>query len=170
MNCNLNLIPPKIKKLLQLQKKIYQLKFLDPDCGNGNFLTESFISFRRLENKILRELLSGQIKLGALDNPVKVSINQFFGIEINDFTCTVARTALWIVELQILQETQEIIHQPLDFLPLKSYANIFEGNALCLDWNKIAPQVNFIMGTRPLSVRNTKLPPKKLTFSTFAKI
>ena len=137
------------KNLLNFQDKLSKLKFFDPACGSGNFLTETFISLRRLENKILRELLGAQIKLGALENPVKVSINQFYGVEINDFAVAVAKTALWISELQMLQETQEIIHQPLDFLPLKSYANIFEGNALRLDWNKIAPQVNFIMGNPP---------------------
>ena len=137
------------KNLLNFQDKISKLKFFDPACGSGNFLTETFISLRRLENKILRELLGAQIKLGALENPVKISINQFYGVEINDFAVAVAKTALWISELQMLQETQEIIHQPLDFLPLKSYANIFEGNALQLDWNEIAPQVNFIMGNPP---------------------
>ena len=137
------------KNLLKFQDKLSQLKFFDPACGSGNFLTETFICLRRLENKILKELLGAQIKLGTFENPVKVSINQFFGVEINDFAVAVAKTALWIAELQMLQETQEIIHQPLDFLPLKSYANIFEGNALKIDWNEIAPDVNFIMGNPP---------------------
>ncbi len=138
------------KNLLDFQDKLSKLKFFDPACGSGNFLTESFICLRRLENDILRELFGAQIQLGAFNNPIKVSIQQFFGIEINDFACTVARTALWIAELQMIQETQEIIHRDLNFLPLKSYANIIEGNALRLDWkNILPPDVNFIMGNPP---------------------
>ena len=138
------------KNLLHLQDKISKLKFFDPACGSGNFLTESFICLRRLENKILRELLGSQITLGDIHNPVKVSISQFFGIEINDFACTVAKTALWIADLQMLQETQNIIHRHIDSLPLKSYANIVEGNALQLDWHSILPpDINFIMGNPP---------------------
>ena len=139
----------KRKNLLDFQDKISKLIFFDPACGSGNFLTESFISLRRLENKILKELLGENILLGELDNPVKISINQFFGIEINDFAVSVAQTAMWIAELQMLQETQEIIHKNLDFLPLKSYANIFEGNALRMDWQNICPNPNFIFGNPP---------------------
>ena len=103
-----------------------------------------------MENEILKELLQEKILLGDFDNPVKVSINQFYGVEINDFACTVAQTALWIAELQMRAETAEIIHKNLDFLPLKSYANIFEGNALRMDWKNILPEdLNFIMGNPP---------------------
>ncbi len=141
----------KNKKLLQLQDKISQLKFFDPACGSGNFLTETFLSLRRLENDILKELFGTQIQTGELiENPVKVSINQFYGVEINDFAVAVAKTALWISELQMIQQTQEIIKRDLDFLPLKSYANIFEGNALRLDWKDILPNdLNYIMGNPP---------------------
>lgn len=138
------------KALLDFQEKLANLKFFDPACGSGNFLTESFICLRRLENDVLRDLFGSQIQLGAFLNPVKVSINQFFGIEINDFACTVAKTALWIAELQMIQETMEIIHRDLDFLPLKSYANIVEGNSLRIDWKNILPtDINFIMGNPP---------------------
>ena len=135
--------------LLQLQKKLSEIKILDPACGSGNFLTESFISLRRIENQILKLLFGSQIQLGELDNPIKVSISQFYGVEINDFAVAVAQTALWIAELQMIQETQAIIHRDLDFLPLKSYANIHEGNALQLDWASVAPEVNYIIGNPP---------------------
>ena len=125
------------KSLLKFQDKIANLKFFDPACGSGNFLTETFISLRRLENKVLKKLLGAQIVLGDFVNPVKVSINNFYGVEINDFAVAVAKTALWISELQMMQETQNIIHKSLDFLPLKSYPKIFKENALTLDWNKI---------------------------------
>ena len=137
------------RKLLALQNKLAGLKFFDPACGSGNFLTESYISLRRLENDILKELLGEKILLGDFSNPVKISINQFFGIEINDFAVSVAQTALWIAELQMAQETSEIIHRQLNFLPLKNFANIFEGNALQVDWQKICPNPDFIMGNPP---------------------
>ena len=147
---NLNTVTRYRKKsLLSFQDKLASLKIFDPACGSGNFLTESYLSLRRLENEVLKELLGGQIQLGELVNPIKVSIAQFFGIEINDFAVAVAQTALWIAELQMIQETQEIIHHDLDFLPLKSYSNILEGNALQLDWQNICPQPNFIIGNPP---------------------
>ena len=137
------------KILLAFQDKLASIKIFDPACGSGNFLTESYLSLRRLENQILKELFGSQIQLGELVNPIKVSIAQFFGIEINDFAVAVTQTALWIAELQMIQETQEIIHHDLDFLPLKSYSNIHEGNALQLDWKNICPQPNYIIGNPP---------------------
>ena len=135
-------------KLNSFQKKIAGLKFLDPACGSGNFLTETYISLRRLENEVLNELQGGQIVLGEAINPIQVSISQFYGIEINDFAVTVAKTALWIAESQMMKETEDIVHMSLDFLPLKSYANITENNALKIDWESIVPkkELNFIMG------------------------
>lgn len=138
-------------KLNAFQKKIAGLKFLDPACGSGNFLTETYISLRRLENEILNELQGGQIVLGEAINPIQVSIGQFYGIEINDFAVTVAKTALWIAESQMMKQTEDIVHMSLDFLPLKSYANITEGNALRIDWESIVPkkELNYIMGNPP---------------------
>lgn len=137
------------KNLLAFQDKLASLKIFDPACGSGNFLTESYLSLRRLENDVLKELFGSQIQLGEFINPIKISIGQFYGIEINDFAVAVAQTALWIAELQMIQETQEIIHHDLDFLPLKSYSNICEGNALKIDWKEICPQPDFIIGNPP---------------------
>ena len=146
----------KVKKnkkeaLLKYQDKLAGLKFLDPACGSGNFLTETYLSLRHLENEALRELYAGEIVLGELVNPIKVSIKQFYGIEINDFAVTVAKTALWIAESQMMKETEDVIHMSLDFLPLKSYVNIVEGNALRLDWEDVVPksELNYIMGNPP---------------------
>lgn len=138
-------------KLNAFQTKIAQLKFLDPACGSGNFLTETYISLRRLENEILYELQNGQIVWGGAVNPIQVSISQFYGIEINDFAVTVAKTALWIAESQMMKETEDIVRMSLDFLPLKSYANIQEGNALQFDWNSIISKsnLNYVMGNPP---------------------
>ena len=124
------------KKLDAYQDKISSLTFLDPACGSGNFLTETYLSLRRLENEVINARYHGQSFLGIEEvNPIKVSINQFYGIEINDFAVTVATTALWISEAQMLRETEKIIHRDIDFLPLKSYCNIREGNALRMEWD-----------------------------------
>jgi hypothetical protein len=126
------------KKLDAYQDRLASLTFLDPACGSGNFLTETYLSLRRLENEVIRERHHGQAFLGIEEaNPVKVSIQQFYGIEINDFAVTVATTALWISEAQMLRETEKIIRHDIDFLPLKSYTNIREGNALRMEWNVI---------------------------------
>lgn len=139
------------KALDELQNKIASLTFFDPACGSGNFLTESYISLRRLENDIIRLREKGQATLGDFSNPIKVDIHQFYGIEINDFAVSVATTALWIAEQQMLQETERIVSFAFDPLPLKSYHNIHEGNALRLDWSEvIAPErLNYIMGNPP---------------------
>lgn len=125
--------------------------YIDPACGSGNFLIETYISMRRLENEVLYELQSGQIVLGDAINPIQVSISQFYGIEINDFAVTVAKTALWIAESQMMKETEDIVHMSLDFLPLRSYANIVEGNALAIEWEDIISksELNYIMGNPP---------------------
>ena len=138
------------RRLKDFQHKLAGLKFLDPACGSGNFLTETYISLRRLENQVLRSL-TRQITIGDYSNPIQVSISQFYGIEINDFAVTVAKTALWIAESQMMKETEDIMHMSLDFLPLKSYANIVEGNALRLDWESVVPkqELNYIMGNPP---------------------
>ena len=139
------------KKLRALQDKLASLTFLDPSAGSGNFLTESYLQLRKLENEILRILTHGQITFGVVSNPIKVSISQFYGIEINDFAVTVARTALWIAENQMLKETEDIVHMSIDFLPLKTNAYIVEGNALRIDWNDVVDKskLSYIMGNPP---------------------
>ena len=143
---------PKIRndKAEAFREKLSKLTFFDPACGSGNFLTETYISLRRLENEALEIINQGQILLGY-DGLIKVSIGQFYGIEINDFAVTVAKTALWIAESQMLKETEDIVNMSLDFLPLKSYANIVEGNALRTDWETVVPKdkLNYIMGNPP---------------------
>jgi len=141
----------RVKKLDAYQDKLSSLTFLDPACGSGNFLTETYLSLRRLENEVIRERNHGQTMMGEFIDAVKVNINQFYGIEINDFAVTVATTALWISEAQMLAETERIIHHDIDFLPLKSYTNIHEGNALRIDWETVVPKdrLNYIIGNPP---------------------
>lgn len=138
------------KRLEEYRNKLASLTFFDPACGSGNFLTETYLSLRRLENEVLKLLLGKQIRFET-GGIIKVSIGQFYGIEINDFAVTVARTALWIAESQMMKETEEIVQATLDFLPLKSYSNITEGNALKLNWEEVVPKskLNYIMGNPP---------------------
>lgn len=161
----------KRRQLLEFQEKISNITFLDPACGSGNFLTESYRCLRQLENNIIRELIKlegqaeGQLTL-AMDvnyNPIKVHIQQFYGIEINDFAVAVARTALWIQEAQMFSETQSIVFnssQLNDFLPLDSYENIIEANALRIDWNEVLPseKCNYVMGNPPFVGANNQTP------------
>lgn len=143
-------IKKRLQRLHELQDQMANLKFFDPACGSGNFLTETYLSLRRLENEIIKQIYSVE-QLNAFENPIKVSIHQFYGIEINDFAVTVATTALWISEAQMMAETEKIIHHDIDFLPLKSYANIHEGNSLQIDWENVCPkeELDYIIGNPP---------------------
>lgn len=139
------------ERLEQFCQKLAGLTFLDPACGSGNFLTETYLSLRRLENEALRIIKGDQITMGLFENPIKVKINQFYGIEINDFAVAVAKAALWIAESQMLRETEDIIQTNIHFLPLTTNASIVEGNALRMDWNDVVSktELNYIMGNPP---------------------
>ena len=148
------------RKMVAFQEKLAGLKFLDPACGSGNFLTETYLSLRRLENDIIRELNDGNMNLGFDEGIIKVQISQFYGIEINDFASDVARTALWISEAQMMEETRNIVQRDMDFLPLKSNSNIHTGNALRMDWNDViySGDVDYCYGNPPfvgLSLRDS---------------
>ncbi len=124
----------------------------DPACGSGNFLTETYLSLRKLENEALSIIYKDQIVFDfGTDDIIKVKIDQFYGIEINDFAVTVAKTALWIAESQMLKKTEDIVNTNIDFLPLTTNAYIVEGNALRMDWNDVIPatELNYIMGNPP---------------------
>jgi len=152
-------------KLKAFQEKLASLTWLDPACGSGNFLTETYLSIRRLENEVISLLKSGQMAImDAMINPIEVEISQFYGIEINDFAVTVAKTALWIAESQMLKETEKILIMDINFLPLKTNANIVEGNALQIDWLDVVPKekLNYIMGNPPfVGARNQSEQQKK---------
>lgn len=141
------------KIMLQaFQKKLASLNIFDPACGSGNFLTESYLSLRKLENRVIESLQGDQISFDVdTDSLIQVSISQFYGIEINDFAVSVAKTALWIAEEQMMEATQEVVLAPFHFLPLKSNSNIHEGNALRMDWNNVLPaeKCSYICGNPP---------------------
>lgn len=135
----------------QFQEKLSRLVFFDPACGSGNFLTETYLSLRRLENEAIKLYVGDTVLLDVGYNLVKVKISQLYGIEINDFAVSVANAALWIAESQMLEETMSIVYSNIDFLPIKSYSNIVEGNALRLNWEEIVPKdkLSYIIGNPP---------------------
>ncbi len=145
----------RIEKVKEFHKRLGTLKFLDPACGSGNFLTETYLSLRKLGNECIKvELNIGEGELALTykaEDLIQVSIQQFYGIEINDFAAVVAKTALWIAESQMMKETAKIIEKDLKFLPLHTYANIIEGNALRVDWESVVPksELNYILGNPP---------------------
>lgn len=172
------------KKAKDFQEKLANLTFLDPACGSGNFLTETYIQLRTLENEALKIVYSDytldRLRSGTTLNKfyseqttskslnrtstfrpkldtnisqdvIKVSIQQFHGIEVNDFAVAVAKTALWIAESQMWEKTKNMFFADWDFLPLKTYTHIHEGNALAMDWNKVIESYgcHYIIGNPP---------------------
>ena len=144
--------------LARLHDKVASITIGDPACGSGNFLTEAYRQLRTIENRIIEDELSeetgnaGQTSLViAQDSPVRVSLDQLYGIEINDFAVSVAKTALWITEEQMLRKTQEIyVGYDFDFLPLRSLSNLHEGNALKTDWSEVFPDdLTYLVGNPP---------------------
>lgn len=169
-------IPVKTRKdkaLMEYQDRLSKLTFLDPACGSGNFLTETYLSIRRLENRALEAMgKEGMLWFGEEFSPIKVKIGQFYGIEINDFAVAVARTALWIAESQTMKETEHIVGRPIDYFPLKENTNIVEGNALRIDWNDVIPasELNYIMGNPPfLGARMMSTEQKDDLFNVFGE-
>ena len=158
---NISVLATQKKRLNAFQNKLSSIIIFDPACGSGNFLTETYLSLRRIENEVLRlkvqadsKLFDGQITFGFdQDSPIKVSIHQFYGIEINDFAVAVAKTALWIAEAQTMRETEDIIHTQMDFFPLRDYQGITEENALRIDWASVCPpeKLSYIIGNPPFS-------------------
>ena len=117
--------------LKKLHDKIASLKFFDPTCGSGNFLTETYISLRTLENRIIKKI----------KGKIRVSIDNFYGIDKNDFAVQIAKLALWISEHQM--------NGSKNFLPLKRNTHIVKGNSLSIDWKSVIPDADFIMGNPP---------------------
>ena len=147
----------------QFQEKLSRLVFFDPACGSGNFLTETYLSLRRLENEAIKLYVGDTVLLDVGYDLVKVKISQLYGIEINDFAVSVANAALWIAESQMLEETMSIVYSNIYFLPIKSYSNIVEGNALSLNWEEIIPKdkLSYIIGNPPFLGYSLQSPKQK---------
>ena len=148
----------KNEKLKSFQRKIASLRFLDPACGSGNFLTETFKSLMRLELKVIKGMPNAGLEMSEIrngdtyfKNPCLVNINKFYGIEINDFAVEVAKAALWISHCQMIEEAEEIFGVPFDPLPLSTNSNIHRKDALKVDWETIVPsnKLDYIIGNPP---------------------
>ena len=145
----------KDKKLIEFQKKLGSLCFFDPACGSGNFLTQTFLCLRELENKALKERFTD--KKGTFQGVLEgfdtcgicVDINNFYGIEINSFATAVAKTALHIADKQMRKATNELIHANLEYLPLRDFENILCANAFDVSWHEHCPKADFIIGNPP---------------------
>ncbi len=148
---NIKVSAPRRRALVDFWDRLASLTFLDPACGSGNFLTETYISIRRMENRIVQAIYGREQLLGRDFSPIRTGINQFYGIEVNDFAVTVAMTALWIAEAQMKRETESIVGYDIDFFPLETNPNIVEANALRLDWGTLCPSggPDYIMGNPP---------------------
>ena len=164
------------KQALAFQNKLASLRFLDPACGSGNFLTETYLELRRLENQAIN-LIYKDISIVVMgttqEDVIKVSLDQFYGIEINDFAVAVAKTALWIAESQMFKITRGIVLYDKEFFPLKSYLHIKEANALTFDWKTFVEsfEIDYIMGNPPfLGARMMDAKQKKEMHEVFGKI
>ncbi|MEE1548704.1 MAG: DNA methyltransferase [Collinsella sp.] len=142
------------RALKELHEKIGGISILDPAAGSGNFLTESYLCLRQLENRILFELQGEQTSFSfedSGDRDVLVSLKNFHGIELEDFACCVARTALWIAEKQADTDTAKVTQRVYQELPLTDYEGIVNANALRIDWNDVvsADEVDYVLGNPP---------------------
>ncbi len=137
--------------LAAYQERLASLTFLDPACGSGNFLTETYLSLRRLENRAIEAIYGGERLMAGMHNPVRVSISQFHGLEVNDFAVSVSRVALWIAEAQSLMETERVVQREMAFLPLPAYEGVREANALRQPWQDIVEpeRLSYIIGNPP---------------------
>lgn len=142
------------RALKDLHKKIGSISILDPAAGSGNFLTESYLCLRQLENRILFELQGDQASFSfedSGDRDVLVNLKNFHGIELEDFACCVARTALWIAEKQADADTAKVTQRVYQELLLTDYEGIVNANALRIDWNSVVPadEVDYVLGNPP---------------------
>lgn len=151
---------PKVRRsrLLAFQDKLASLSFLDPACGSGNFLTETYLSLRHLENEVLEVVCNGDRSLGGELSPIKVSIDHFYGMEINDFAVKVAKAALWIAEAQMMRKTEHIVMRDLEFLPLRSYSHVEKLDALSNDWKRFVnpAEISYIIGNPPFKGKKSR--------------
>lgn len=138
-------------KLKEFHKKLSTLKFLDPACGCGNFLVIAYRELRLLEIQILRGLIGKEEKLLKIDMQVLIDVDQFYGIEIEEFPARISEVALWLIDHQMNMLISEEFGQYFVRLPLKKSPNIINGNALQIDWKElIKPEkLSYILGNPP---------------------
>ena len=141
-------------KLHEFHEKLAGLKFLDPACGCGNFLVIAYRELRLLELDVIEALYQKDQAAGQFSDPrllIKCNVDQFYGIEIEEFPAQIAQLALWLVDHQLNLRVSELFGNPFERLPLTKSATIVHGNALRIDWNDVVPakELNFILGNPP---------------------
>lgn len=140
------------KRLVKFQEKLSCIRVLDPACGSGNFLTETYLCLRELENRVLEDLnAEAVLDLDVPGSTIRVTIDQFAGIEVNDFAVEVAKTALWIAEMQMMAKTLEIVDRDIRPFPLRGSGAIVCANAVSADWNDVLPaaECTYVIGNPP---------------------
>lgn len=138
------------ERLIDFSNKLRGLTFLDPACGCGNFLIITYRELRRLELKVLYAQQKGSLALGLEIQP-GIPLNNFYGIEIDEWPARIAEVAMWLTQHQMNVEFAKTFGEEPDLLPLKEHANIHHANALELDWAQVVePQnLNYIIGNPP---------------------
>ena len=151
-----------IVALKQLQEKLSSLIFFDPACGSGNFLTETYLELRELENEIIAELVQLSPET-AHERTAMVSTEQFYGLEINEFAVAVAHAALWIAKHQTNLITERTVGKPISILPLSNVEQILCRNALRFDWSDLVEpsKCTYIIGNPPFKGGRTMTPRQK---------
>ncbi|MGL4484109.1 MAG: class I SAM-dependent DNA methyltransferase, partial [Anaerovoracaceae bacterium] len=141
-----------LSQLERFQNKLATLKFLDPACGCGNFLIIAYRELRRLELEVMKMRFSGgQLSLTGVMELIKVDVDQFYGIEYEDFPCEIAKVGMWLMDHQMNKEVEEHFGMICLRLPLTHAATIACANALTCDWEDVVPkdELSFIMGNPP---------------------
>ncbi len=139
------------RKLTDFHDKLTRLKFLDPACGCGNFLIVTYEQLRRLEIDVLDMLIDDSDQRAFIQHYCRVNVDQFYGIEVEDFPCQIAHVGMWLVDHQMNERVAEHFGFNYARLPLKASAKIVNENALRIDWNDVVPkeELNYIMGNPP---------------------
>ena len=140
------------RKLAQLHRTLATLTFLDPACGCGNFLVIAYRELRLLELEVLkRQFATQQSVLAHVQDHVLVDVDQFYGIEIEEFPAQIAQVAMWLMDHQMNLRVSEQFGENVVRLPLRKSATIVHGNALRIDWNDVVPaeRLNYILGNPP---------------------
>ena len=138
----------KEKKLHAFHERIASLRFLDPACGCGNFLIMAYRELRRLENDIIREIYGTK---GLVLDERKVSMDHFYGIEIEDWPAQIAHISMYLMEHVMNLETNKLFHTAFPTIPLKRSVAVVAKNALTHDWNRVLPasECDYILGNPP---------------------
>ena len=143
-------------KLHEFHEKLASLTFLDPACGCGNFLVIAYRELRLLELDVILALYEKGQEAGQVTDPrllIKCNVDQFYGIEIEEFPAQIAQLALWLVDHQVNLRVSELFGNPFERLPLRKSATIRHGNALRIDWNDVVPaaELDYILGNPPFA-------------------